>query len=150
MAGEGDSGRDSLRQRGIHDRHLLAAIRTVPADMFELSRQGQRLPNTASQAPVPFTSLVALMVQALELQGDERVLDVGTGSGYQAALLGRLAQEVYSVELEAEVSEAARRTLSKLGLRNVHVATGDGSAPPIGHARRPRRRPGALPHRAVR
>ena len=65
--------------------------------------------------------------QALELDGSERVLDVGTGSGYQAALLARLAREVWSVEIVPELADAARIRLRRLGVRNVHVMLGDGS-----------------------
>lgn len=125
--GESGGSREALRGRGVHNRRLLAAIPTVPEHLFELNWQGQRPVDRANKPPLPFTTLIALMVQALELRGDERVLDIGTGAGYQAALLGRLAREVYSVELDPGIAEAATRTLSALGLRNVHVATGDAS-----------------------
>lgn len=139
MTDEGRKAREALQGRGVHDPHLLAAMQTVPEHLFQLNRPA-RTPNHAARgAPLPFTTLVALMVQALELQGDERVLDIGTGSGYQAALLGRLAREVYSVELEPETSEAAKRTLSKLGFSNVVVVTGDAS----------KGWPGAAPYQAI-
>jgi protein-L-isoaspartate(D-aspartate) O-methyltransferase len=127
MTSENQRARAVLQGLGVHDRRVLAAVQTVPERLFELNRPGQAPSDATSGPPIPFTTLVALMVQALELRGDERVLDVGTGSGYQAALLGRLAREVYSVELEPGISEAAQRTLSKLGFDNVHVATGDAS-----------------------
>jgi protein-L-isoaspartate(D-aspartate) O-methyltransferase len=72
-------------------------------------------------------SLVAAMVEALELGGDELVLEVGTGLGYQAAVLGRLAQEVWSVELRPELAAAAAANLSAESVENVHVVVGDGS-----------------------
>jgi protein-L-isoaspartate(D-aspartate) O-methyltransferase len=72
-------------------------------------------------------SLVATMVEALELAGDERVLEVGTGLGYQAAILARLAREVFTVERRAELADAARANLAAERVANVHVAVGDGS-----------------------
>jgi protein-L-isoaspartate(D-aspartate) O-methyltransferase len=72
-------------------------------------------------------SLVAAMVEALELAGDELVLEVGTGLGYQAAVLGRLAREVWSVELRPELAAAAAANLAADGVANVHVIVGDGS-----------------------
>lgn len=71
-------------------------------------------------------SVVAIMTEALDLTGKERVLEVGTGSGYQAAILGELAAEVYTVEIVPELGERARDVLRKLGYRNVHVRIGDG------------------------
>ena len=69
----------------------------------------------------------AVLVELLELDGSERVLDVGTGSGYHAALLARLAAEVYSIELHADLSERAARALAEAGATNVTLAVGDGS-----------------------
>src|SRR5690349_4236253 len=112
------SGREVLQARGVHDRRLLSTIEAVPAQLFGLNPQGQPASDDAGRSQVPLTALVALMVQALELRGNERVLDIGTGSGYQAALLGRLASQVYSVELDPRTSEAAARKLEKLGLSN--------------------------------
>jgi protein-L-isoaspartate(D-aspartate) O-methyltransferase len=73
-------------------------------------------------------SLVAAMVEALALTGDERVLEVGTGYGYQTALIARLAARVYSVERFADLAETARRNLARQRIRNVEVVIGDGSA----------------------
>ena len=70
--------------------------------------------------------IVAYMTQALELTKQESVLEVGTGSGYQAAILGKLAKEVYSIEIVPPLAESARGVLSKLGFENVHVRLGDG------------------------
>jgi protein-L-isoaspartate(D-aspartate) O-methyltransferase len=66
------------------------------------------------------------MTQALQLEPDHRVLEIGTGSGYQAAVLAELAREVYTIEIVEPLAESARRTLASLGYQNVHVRTGDG------------------------
>ena len=71
--------------------------------------------------------MVATMLEALELQPSDRVLEVGTGTGYQAALLGELAAEVWTIERHAELADKARQILQGLGYRNVHVVHGDGS-----------------------
>jgi protein-L-isoaspartate(D-aspartate) O-methyltransferase len=71
-------------------------------------------------------TVVAIMTEALELTGDERVLEIGTGSGYQAAILSLLAAEVYTIELVNELAEEARGRLRRLGYTNVHVRAGDG------------------------
>jgi len=70
--------------------------------------------------------IVAYMTEALELEATHRVLEIGTGSGYQAAVLGELAKEVYTIEIVAPLAERAKQTLSKLGYKNVHVRTGNG------------------------
>jgi protein-L-isoaspartate(D-aspartate) O-methyltransferase len=71
-------------------------------------------------------TIVAVMTQALALRGGERVLEIGTGSGYQAAVLSRLAREVFTIEIVAPLGETARARLAKLGYANVHVRIGDG------------------------
>ena len=71
--------------------------------------------------------IVAYMTEMLELRGSERVLEIGTGSGYQAAILGELAAEVYSIEIVPELAASARATLADLGYTNVHVKVGDGN-----------------------
>lgn len=122
-----------LRSRDIDDPRVLEAMRTVPRHLFvpEEARehayadgplrleQGQ----TISQ---PY--IVALMTQLLELTGEERVLEIGTGSGYQAAVLSRLAASVHSVERIHELAEHAQKVLRELGFGNVEVHEGDGSA----------------------
>jgi len=122
---------EQLAARGIRDERVLAAMRRVPRHRFvdpdeaRHAYEDRPLPigqgQTISQ---PF--VVAFMSQALELSGDERVLDVGTGSGYQAAILGELAREVWSIEIVAPLAESARQRLSALGYENVHVRCGDG------------------------
>ena len=117
----------------VADARVLEAVRTVPRDAFvppeERDRAWENVPlpigcgQTISQPLV-----VARMCELLALRGDERVLDVGTGSGYHAALLAALAAHVYSVELHAELSERAGRALAAAGIANVTLAVGDGSA----------------------
>ena len=121
-----------LRARGINDLRVLAAFESIPRHLFvpEESRKWayEDCPHrigfgqTISQ---PF--IVAYMTQALKLTGTERVLEVGTGSGYQAAILSRLAREVHTIELIPDLAERSARTLADLGMTNVFVHTGDGS-----------------------
>jgi protein-L-isoaspartate(D-aspartate) O-methyltransferase len=116
---------------GIHDERVLQAVAQVPRHLFvptELRREAEAdrpLPigfgQTISQ---PF--IVAFMTQALRLAGDERVLEVGTGSGYQTAILALLAREVWSVEIVPELSERAAAALRLIGLENVRLRVGDG------------------------
>lgn len=124
---------ESLAERGIRDTRVLEAIATIPRHLF-VSRE-QREEAYADQ-PIPIGQgqtisqpyIVALTLQALELSGTERVLDVGTGSGYQAALLGLLAREVVSIEILPELHARARERLANLGLDNVTAVLGDGTA----------------------
>lgn len=123
--------RPSRVQRLNASRARLAkALEEVPRRLFlppELANlpdeEPAPLPNGSFIPPV---SVVRMMVGALELQGDERVLDVGSGSGYQAALLGRLAREVISLELDEELARQAVLTLSSVGATNVRVVHADG------------------------
>jgi protein-L-isoaspartate(D-aspartate) O-methyltransferase len=120
-----------LLKKEISDQRVLAAILKVPRHRFVPERhQGQAYANhplpigesqTISQ---PF--IVAYMTQALKLTGKEKVLEIGTGSGYQAAILAETAGEVYSVEIIESLSKRAGKVLSKLGYRNVHLRVGDG------------------------
>jgi protein-L-isoaspartate(D-aspartate) O-methyltransferase len=120
-----------LRGR-VADERVLTAVAAVPRDVFvppELHEEAW------DNAPLPIGCgqtisqplVVARMCELLELQGSERVLDVGTGSGYHAALLAQLAAVVYSIELHAELSRRAGRALEAAGVRNVTLAVGDGS-----------------------
>jgi protein-L-isoaspartate(D-aspartate) O-methyltransferase len=121
-----------LSQRGIEDRRLLQAMREIPRHLFVPARHRAM---AYEDMPVPIgyeqtisqPLMVALMTAALQLQGHERVLEIGTGSGYQAAILGRLARVVFSIERIAELATQARWTLYRLGILNVHVLIGDGS-----------------------
>jgi len=120
-----------LAARGIRDERVLAAMRKVERHLFVPANEQGR---AYLDRPVPIGHgqtisqpyVVAFMSQALELAGDERVLDVGTGSGYQAAILGELAHEVWSIEIVAPLAERAGAALSALGHANVHVRCGDG------------------------
>ena len=121
-----------IRAQGIRDPRLLEAIRAVPRDQFvppELSARAfvdEPLPIGRHQVTTQ-PSLVARMVEALELRGAERVLEVGTGFGWQTALLARLAARVWSVERWPDLAEAARERLERSGETNVSVVVGDGS-----------------------
>ncbi len=116
----------------IEDEAVLAAVAAVPRQMFvppDLTRfawENTALPIGAGQT-ISQPVVVARMCELLELQGDERVLDVGTGSGYHAAVLAQLAREVWSIERRAKLAEQARRNLASVGIENVHVSVGDGS-----------------------
>lgn len=127
-----DMVRDQLQRRGVKDPAVLAAMEQVPREAFvperlqEMSYQDSPLPigegQTISQ---PF--IVARMIERLELTPEDNVLEIGTGSGYGAAILGRIADTVYTVERRASLAEAAREKLEKLGYDNIHVVVGDGS-----------------------
>ncbi|HEV7844701.1 MAG TPA: protein-L-isoaspartate(D-aspartate) O-methyltransferase [Thermoleophilaceae bacterium] len=121
-----------LRRRGIHDERVLAAMAEVPRERFLPDEQRRRAyrdgavrigeGQTMSQ---PW--IVACMAQLLELRGPEKVLEVGAGSGYGAAVLSRLCREVVTVERHESLALAAEETLRGLGFDNVAVEVGDGS-----------------------
>ncbi len=123
----------------VHDERVLEAVWAVPRDVFvppdlrEDAWANVPLPIGCGQT-ISQPLVVARMCELLELRGDERVLDVGTGSGYHAALLARLAGHVYSVELHPELSEAAARRLAAAHVENVTLAIGDGNAGLPAHA----------------
>jgi protein-L-isoaspartate(D-aspartate) O-methyltransferase len=122
---------DALRKHGVHDARVLSAIARVPREEFVRPQDRSRayadraLPIAGGQT-ISQPSLVALMTQLLELRGTERVLEIGTGSGYQAAVLSLLATDVYSIEIDPELADAGRQRLATLGYRNVRVRAGDG------------------------
>ncbi len=121
-----------LRAQGIRDRRVLAAFRAVPraefvpsaADCLAYVDAPIRIPH--GQVPTQ-PSLIAALVAALELSGRERVLEVGTGLGFQTAILALLAREVVSVERFADLAEQARANLAAAGLGHVTVVVGDGT-----------------------
>jgi protein-L-isoaspartate(D-aspartate) O-methyltransferase len=123
---------DQLRSRGIVDERVLDAMATVPRELFvprslrRLAYEDEALPLGAGQT-ISQPYVVAFICQGLALRGDERVLDVGTGSGYQAAVLGELAAEVHSVERIPELAAGAREALAAAGYGDVTVDVGDGT-----------------------
>ncbi|GAB4193866.1 MAG: protein-L-isoaspartate(D-aspartate) O-methyltransferase [Roseiflexaceae bacterium] len=124
--------RSQLMERGIRDQRVLDAMRRVPRHLFvpqEVRREAyadRALPIEQGQTiSQPF--VVALMAQALELRGDERLLEIGTGSGYAAAVLSLLAAEVYTVERWPALAETASQRLHDLGYANVQVFCSDGT-----------------------
>jgi protein-L-isoaspartate(D-aspartate) O-methyltransferase len=122
----------AARAAGVRDERVLAAMTELPRAAFvPPSLAGEAYFDEPVRIPhrqvTTQPSLVARMVEALELDGKERVLEIGTGYGYQTALLARLAREVWSIELWADLSAAARRTLAGQRIANVHLVVGDGS-----------------------
>jgi protein-L-isoaspartate(D-aspartate) O-methyltransferase len=121
-----------LRRRGIHDERVLAAMAEVPRERFvppearaDAYRDGALAIGEGQTISQPW--IVACMTSLLELDGDERVLEVGTGSGYGAAVLSRACREVVSIERHPPLAERAREVLAELGYGNVEVRTGDGT-----------------------
>jgi protein-L-isoaspartate(D-aspartate) O-methyltransferase len=123
---------EQLQARDIRDPRVLEVMARVPRHRFippEMRRHAY------SDGPLPIGEgqtisqpyIVALMTQLLHLDGSEKVLEIGTGSGYQAAVLGSLAREVYTIERHAPLARRARRILQGLGIHNVFVHIGDGS-----------------------
>ena len=117
--------------RGVTAPRLLAALRKAPRDAFvpepvrDLSYSDQPLPIGYDQT-ISQPYIVALMTEKLELKPTDRVLEIGTGSGYQAAILGELAAEVYTIEIVEPLGKTAAATLQRLGYKNVHLRIGDG------------------------
>jgi protein-L-isoaspartate(D-aspartate) O-methyltransferase len=132
-----DAARDAmiqtqLERRGMRDARVLAAMRTVPRHAFvpaDLQMQAYE------DAPLPIGGgqtisqpyMVAVMSAALKLRGDERVLEVGSGCGYQAAVLAKLAREVVTVEYRADLAAATSARLAEMHCDNIHVHCGDGT-----------------------
>jgi protein-L-isoaspartate(D-aspartate) O-methyltransferase len=121
-----------LRRRGIDDERVLAAMATVPREAFVPATERSRAYADSALAigsgqTISQPWIVALIAQALELTGEELVLEVGTGSGYSTAVLARLAARVISIERLPELSSAAESTLAELGIGNVELEVGDGS-----------------------
>jgi protein-L-isoaspartate(D-aspartate) O-methyltransferase len=124
--------RQQLSARGITDPRVLAAFRAVPRDEFVPRAYRDR---AYDDVPLPIGHdqtisqpyVVALYAEALALQPTDRVLDIGTGCGYAAAIFSRLAREVYGIERVPELVRDACATLERIGYKNVHVEWGDGS-----------------------
>ncbi len=123
---------EQIAGRGLHDPRLLAAFEAAPRHLFVPKEYRQ---HAYADAPLPIGHgqtisqpyIVALMTNLLELTGNERVLEVGTGSGYQAAILSQLAAEVHTVEIISELARESERVLREIGCANVHVHLADGS-----------------------
>ena len=120
-----------IQARGVNDQRVLGAMRKVPRHLFvpEALR-----PDAYEDYPLPIGEgqtisqpyIVARMTELMQLKGDEKVLEIGTGSGYQAAVLALLAKEVYSIEIVQPLAKSAMKKLQELGYNNVTVKFGDG------------------------
>jgi protein-L-isoaspartate(D-aspartate) O-methyltransferase len=124
--------REQIERRGISNPRVLEAMRTIPRHYFvkpervDCAYEDYPLPTSHGQT-ISQPYIVAIMSQLLHLKGDEIVLEVGTGSGYQAAILGCLARQVHTIEYFSDLAEAAQDRLTHLGLNNITVHSGDGS-----------------------
>ncbi len=118
--------------RGVKDRKVIEAFLNIPRHLFvppeyiDQAYMDYPLPIGHGQT-ISQPYMVAVMTELLELDSDHRVLEIGTGSGYQTAILAWIAKEVYTVEKIPELSERAQRILKKLGFKNIHFKVGDGS-----------------------
>ncbi len=121
-----------LRARGIRDKRVLETMRYVPRHLFlEESLHSQAYEDhalpIAEKQTISQPYIVALMTEALELKGTEKVLEIGTGSGYQAAILAELAERVLSIERIESLANEARKLLERLGYRNITIKVFDGT-----------------------
>ena len=120
-----------IKARGVKDPRVLSALlkverhRFVPEEYLGSAYSDQPLPIGEGQT-ISQPYIVALMTELLELRGNEKVLEIGTGSGYQAAVLAELAKEVYSIEIVEPLASTARNRLLELGYQNIKVKAGDG------------------------
>jgi protein-L-isoaspartate(D-aspartate) O-methyltransferase len=136
--------RSQIEYRGLHNPRLLAAMRTLPRHLFVL-KDDEIIAYRDEPIPIGFKQTIsqpyitALMTSLANLEGDETVMEVGTGSGYQAALLALLAKRVVSIERIPELAERASKVINEIGITNVEIHTGDGS---LGYAR-------AAPYQAI-
>ena len=123
--------RSQIEARGVKDPRVLEAMRRIPRHLYVPAEQQK---GAYADHPLPIGSgqtisqpyIVAFMTEQLGLKGGEKVLEIGTGSGYQAAVLAALAGKVYSVEIRKELADEARERLARLGVTNAEVMTGDG------------------------
>ncbi len=121
-----------IKMRGVDDPRVLAAMQRVPRHLFvpqplwDQAYNDYPLPIGEDQT-ISQPYIVALMTEALELQAGDRVLEIGTGSGYQAAVLAELAAKVYSIDRLASLAEKARQVLAELGYTNFQMRVGDGT-----------------------
>lgn len=123
--------RQQIETRGVRDAAVLAAMRSVPRHEFV---PPEYRPEAYRDSPLPIGDgqtisqpyIVALMTELLEVEAGDRVLEIGTGSGYQAAVLAAMGVEVFSIEIRQRLAERAGETLGRLGYRLAHVRSGDG------------------------
>ena len=123
--------REQIEARGVSDPRVLDAMRKIPRHLFVPPAVQS---HSYADTPLPIGHgqtisqpyIVAFMSEALELKGDERVLEIGTGSGYQAAVLANLAREVYSIEIVEPLAKEAEERLDDIGHTNVQLRVGDG------------------------
>ena len=123
---------DQIQRRGVADKRVLEAMRAVPRHLF-VPRDLQRM--AAMDTPLPIGQgrtisqpyLVALMTEMAEISPGEKVLEVGTGSGYQAAVLSELTDKVFTLEILPDLAAGAQRRLQAMGFRQIQVRTGDGT-----------------------
>jgi protein-L-isoaspartate(D-aspartate) O-methyltransferase len=122
---------EQIIARGVKDKLVIDAMLTVPRHLF-VPKSSQTIAYIDSPLPIgkgqtisqPY--IVAFMTELLELKGNEKVLEVGTGSGYQAAILGEIVKKVYTIEIICELAQTAEKRLKELGYKNIQVRCGDG------------------------
>jgi len=124
--------KDQLQSRGIENQKVLEAMRKVKRHLFVDEKEWDRAyDDTPLSIPCSQTIsqpyMVALMTELIEPDKDKSVLEIGTGSGYQTAILAEICKHVYSIERHEDLAEQARKLLKKLGYRNVEIKTGDGT-----------------------
>ena len=130
---------NQIAARGIKDAGVLEAMRTVPRHVF-IPPEYYYAAYADGPLPIGWEQtisqpyIVALMTELLELKGNEKVLEVGTGSGYQAAVLAELAQEVHTIERYPDLARKAEQILKHAGYENVHIHIGDGSRGLLAHS----------------
>jgi protein-L-isoaspartate(D-aspartate) O-methyltransferase len=123
--------RSQIEARGVKDARILEVMRRIPRHLFV---PADHKAQAYADHPLPIGSgqtisqpyIVAFMTEQLGLKGGEKVLEIGTGSGYQAAVLAALVQKVYSIEIRKELADEARERLGRLGVTNAEIRTGDG------------------------
>jgi protein-L-isoaspartate(D-aspartate) O-methyltransferase len=123
---------DQLERRGLHDEKVLEAMASVPRELFvpnvpaSVAYDDRALPIDAGQT-ISQPYMVARMTELLEIEPGDRILEIGTGSGYQAAILARLGAHVTTIERHADLADAARERLAGVGIEGVDIRIGDGS-----------------------
>ena len=124
--------KDQIEARGVRDEKILDAMRKVPRHLFipwnmrAYAYHDEPLPIGEGQT-ISQPYIVAYMSEVLRLKGNERILEVGTGSGYQAAVLAEIAKEVFTIEIVKSLSLKAKKVLDKLGYKNIYFEIGDGT-----------------------